>query len=403
MKNKNNNKNNFCIRPFNSGVIVTNGDIKICCQITPELTEFKEYVDYNIKNNTVEEWLNSNYIKYVRKNILENKKLKECVNCWKKEDKNLISHRNESNFEYKSIFQNKFEKHLKLLKKDNLFFPEDIELQITNSCNLKCQMCAGKYSSTLLIENNALGFESLKQKDYNLNNSEYLKIENIIKHDLSLLNLRGGEPLFNKKIIDLLSQLVKNGKAKNITLHITTNGTICNNKILNLLKNFKKIRLMFSIEGTEKCNEYIRFPSTWSKIKNNVDQFKKLNNVYIYVNTVVQNLNILYMRDLISYCYENNFFINLSKLEEPEQLDMLNLPKKLLEKAYQNLLKVEKETLIHTSNFEEILTILKNKLKNFVPDEIKYQEFISMIKKRDSYRRVHIKNYMPDLAEEIYK
>lgn len=400
---KKNNKSNFCIRPFNSSLIQTNSDIKICCQIKPELTEFKNNSNYNIKNNTIEEWWNSDYIKYVRKNILENKRLKECSNCWKKEDADLISHRNESNFEYKSIFQNKFEQHLKLLKKDNLPFPEDIELQITNLCNLKCQMCGGKESSKLLVENNALGFENLKQKDYELNESEYLKIENIIKHDLSLLNLRGGEPLFNKTVINLLSQLVKNKKSKDILLHITTNGTICNDKIINLLKDFKKVRLMISIEGVEKCNEYIRFPSKWNEIKNNINEFKKLDNVYIYVNTVVQNLNILYLDELISYCYENNLFINLCKLETPIYLDMLNLPKKLLDKAYQKLLKIEEKKLIHTTNFKEILVLLEKKLKNYSLDENIYQQFVDMIKKRDNYRKVHIKDYITELSMEIYK
>lgn len=400
---KKNNKSNFCIRPFNSALINTSGKIDICCAINSKFTEFKNTTEYNIKNIELKKWWESDYLKYVRDNFLENKKLKECSSCWKKENEGLSSHRTRSNYDYKTIFQNNFVRNLKLLGKDKLSFPEDIELQITNLCNLKCQMCTGKDSSKLLVENNALGFENLKQKDYNLDEAEYLKIKDIIKHDLLLINLRGGEPLINKKIIELLSQLVKNKKAKDIILHITTNGTICNDKILNILKNFKHIRLMISAEGIEKCNEYMRFPSSWIKIKNNISQFKTLSNIYVYINTVVQNLNILYLNQIVDYAYENKFFIKLEKIAQPSYLDMLNLPEKILQESYKKLLSIEKKKLIHTENVEEIMLILEKHLKNYVFDKEKYQEFVDMIKKRDNYRSVNIKDYMPELAEEIYK
>lgn len=404
MKKLNNkSKSNFCIRPFNSGVIKTDGSIRICCKIIPELSEYNNVKNFNIKKINISNWWNSDYVKYVRESFLKNKKLKECTVCWKEEDASLSSHRINSNHEYQSIFTHDHEQHLKLLGKYNLPFPEDIELQITNLCNLKCQMCTGKASSKLLVENNALEFESLKQKDYEFAESEYNKIDELIKHDLSLINLRGGEPLFNKKVIDLLCKLIENKKADHIELHITTNGTVCNDNILKILKKFKNVRLMLSVEGTKRCNEYIRFPSKWKEIEYNILKFKELSNTYIYVNSVIQNLNLLYIDQLIEYCYENKIFINLSVLHTPEYLNMLNLPKKILEQSYEKLLKIEEKKLIHTSNIKETIKIIKNHLQNHQFDENIYQKFVDMIKKRDNYRKVHIKEYMPELAEEIYK
>lgn len=400
---KSKNKSNFCIRPFNSALIDTKGTVKICCEIDSRLTKFNNFKESNLKNDTIEKWWVNDYNNYVRQSFLDNKKISECTNCWGKEKQGLSSLRIRSNKQYKAIFQNKFHRNLKLLGKDSLTYPEDVEVQITNLCNLKCQMCTGASSSRLLVENNALGYEKLNQEDFNLADTNYEKIENLIKHDIRLLNLRGGEPLFNKKIIQLLSTLVQKNKASKIALHITTNGTICNKEILNLLKHFKSIRLMLSIEATGKHNEYIRYPSSWDKIKNNINKFKELHNVYLYINTVVQNLNILYIDKLIEYAHQNNIYIHLFLIDRPDYLDPLNLPKNILQEAYDKLKHIPDEKLIHTENVKEIITLLKEQLNTHVVDKKKYTKFTTMIKSRDNYRKVHIKNYMPELAREIFK
>jgi radical SAM protein with 4Fe4S-binding SPASM domain len=224
---------NFCIRPFNSTVISTDGSLSPCCRIKRK--------NFNIKTSTIAEYWNNKYISQLRKKFLNNERPKECESCWNEENNKFESHRLKSNFEYKAIFKNNYEKNLKLIKKNNLSYPEDIEFSITNICNLSCQMCSGKYSSKLLIENNHLNLENLKQDNYNFNDKMDKEIQEILKHDLELLNLRGGEPLVNKNIINLIEKLTVMNKAKNMTLHITTNGTICNNKILNLFNKFKKI------------------------------------------------------------------------------------------------------------------------------------------------------------------
>ena len=145
----------------------------------------------------------------------------------------------------------------------------------------------------------------------------------------------------------------------------------------------------------------MRFPSSWAEIKNNISQFKNLDNTYIYINTIVQNLNILYVDKLIDYAYKNNFYIKLEKITRPDYLNMLNLPKKILQKAHKRLSNIKEEKLIHAENVKEIILILENHLKNYVSDELKYQEFVSMIQKRDNYRKVNIKDYLPELANNL--
>jgi radical SAM protein with 4Fe4S-binding SPASM domain len=380
---------NFCIRPFNSVVISTDGAIRSCCQIQENT--------FNIKNNNIEDYWNSNYLLTLREKFLNNKKPKECKNCWRQENNLLESHRLESNFQYKSIFKKNYVKNLKLIKKDNLYYPEDIELSITNICNLSCQMCTGKDSSRLLIENNFLKFENLKQSDYDLDEKTKLEIEKIITHDLKLLNLRGGEPLVNKTIMKIIEKLVTTGKSKKMTLHITTNGTTCNDKIINLLRKFENIRIMFSIESIGKFNDYMRYPSNWKDIQKNILEFKNLKNAYLYINTVVQNLNLLYLEPLINFANLNKIFLNFSRLRSPAYLEFDNLPLDLLKKSYEKLNNIDKKKLVHTKNIKEIINSLKIKIDTYKHDEEKFTMFTTVIKKRDQYRKISIADYMPEI------
>ena len=371
--------------------------------IEPSKSDFKGQKNFNIKDTDIETYWHSDYVKYLRNSFLNDQRPKECVSCWKKEDSGVSSHRTRSNKEHKAIFKNKYEKHLQLINKYDLPFPEDIEMCITNLCNLKCQMCSGQYSSKLLVENNALGYENLKQKDYDFEKEDYDKLKEMLEHDLSHLNLIGGEPLFNKNVINLLEELVIRDKAKKIKLQITTNGTQCSTHMLNILKNFSHIRLMISMEGVERYNEYMRFPSDWQQVSSNISQFAGLPNTYIYINSVVQNLNVLYINRLIEYAFANKFYIKLEPIAKPNYLDMLNLPKHLLEKTHKNLTSINEEKFTHVENLQGVIDLIKSRIDDYELDQSKWQQFVSMIKSRDNYRKVHIENYMPELAKEIYK
>ena len=70
------NKSNFCIRPFNSALITTTGNLKICCKIDTKLTKFKNFKESNVEKDTIEQWWISDYNNYVRQSFLENKKIK---------------------------------------------------------------------------------------------------------------------------------------------------------------------------------------------------------------------------------------------------------------------------------------------------------------------------------------
>ena len=391
--------NNFCIKPFNSTDIRTDGRIRVCCRINEKISKFNGKKEFNANKDSIKDFFNSDYIANLKQKFLNNEQPVECEDCWTHEKQGHRSLRMESNYLHKIVFTKNSKKYLKLLKLDNLSFPQDLLIEVTNLCNLKCQMCGGNNSSKLLVENNALGYEKLNQKDYEFHNFTWKNIEHILSHDSKLLTLVGGEPLMVPNIRKILQKCIDKKISKNIFLQIFTNGTLYDNEFKKILKNFKNVRLIFSIEGVGKYNEYIRYPSNWNIINQNIEKFKQENTTF-HINSLVQNLNIMYIHKLIQWANKKKIFLKLDSIIKPDYLQYDNLPIDLLKKSHENLTSISKtESLTHIENFNAILNNLKNKIENYKLDKTRWAFFKKMIKARDNYRKISINDYLPELSK----
>ena len=392
--------NKFCIRPFTSVAIGPSGNINPCCSLNKKLTRFKNKKVANAFNG-INKYHNSEYSQYLRKKFLNNEAPEECQLCWDQEARAFESERIRANYLHKVLFKKNYEKYLKLIKKYDLKIPIEINLSMTNLCNLKCLMCSGGDSSKLLVENNDLGIEKLNQKDFDWTVLAKQKIiDQILKNNsLEYLNLTGGETLMVPEIFRLLDKL----KNKNLKIVIFTNGTQYNERIVSKLKQLKNLHIIFSVESTNKQNEYLRFPSAWNNIQRNIINLQKdLPKTIFLINCTVQNLNILYLDQLINFAHNHNLYITLNTIKSPEYLIYTNLPLNLLEKSYNNLCNIPKEKTIHVSNFNHLKNDLQNFIKNYRVNNKLFEKFKSVIQSRDKYRKISIFNYMPELAKEVF-
>ena len=397
---KSKNKNSFCIRPFNSIHLTTDGSMKICCDIVSEKTQYLGKNNFNLKINSIEEFWTSDYRKYLQKQFLEKDKPSECQKCWHKEDKGNKSLREFSNHQYKILGNKNPKDYLKILGLSDLAHPEDYNIDITNLCNLKCYMCTGKSSSKLLVENNDLGLENLDQKDYDYDDDRLLYlIEQIEKNNVSHLTLQGGEPLMNPKIISLLQKLSVKETAKKLTVWITTNGTMYDQKIFETLASFKTVKIIFSIDGVGKVNDYMRFPSNFSEIKSNVYNYLKLENATFMITNVVQNFNVLYVKEIIDFANSCKIHCHLHVLVEPSYLHFSVLPISARQKALERIQKIDKEKRMHVDNFDSLLENLQADIDTNTTDKLKI--FKDIVKKRDEYRKINLVDYIPELAKEL--
>ena len=117
----------------------------------------------------------------------------------------------------------------------------------------------------------------------------------------------------------------------------------------------------------------------------------------------MQNLNILYLDQLINFAHNLNLHLILdTNLHHPGYLIYTNLPLNLLEKSYNKLCNIPKEKTIHVSNFNHLRNDLQNFIKNYKVNNKLFEKFKSVIQSRDNYRKISIFDYMPELAKEIF-
>lgn len=391
MQNK---QNKFCIKPFNSVFLDTDGSIATCCAI-------KYDRKFNIKTHSFKDFWDSEDRKKLTKSFLDKEQPKECHACWYDEDRGFKSLRQFANTEYGILGNKSPAEYLELLNKAQIPHPEDYNLNITNLCNLKCYMCAGKSSSKLLVENNDLGIRKLDQSDYDIEDERLDELmKQIVENNVTTVTLQGGEPLMNPKIISLLKKLSDKATAEKIKVWITTNGTMYDDKICAILNKFSEVKIIFSIDGVGILNDYLRFPSKFANIKSNVQEFTtKLRKASFMITFTVQNINLLGVADIIDFANSNSIHLKLNILLTPDYLHFSVLPVKTKKKALEKLLDVDSKKLKHVTNFESLVSQIKLCLET--EDVNKISLFKSIISKRDNYRKIKMENFTPKLAEDL--
>lgn len=282
--------------PWHGLAIAANGNIKPCCQWSGSLGKVEQ-------TDLVEEFKNNPKIKNLRKQFINNERPASCTSCWTREDQIGESRRIwfeekftdsiPADYEYKETV-------------DNLLWTQ-MDINLSNVCNLKCRMCGSWASNSWFEEDLALSKISPAFKKES--NPEVQVIRQHSLEDLTTLlpyvaklkriDFKGGEPMMAKNHVLFLEMLIEQGLNDKIVLQYTTNGTVVNPKILNVLSKFKKVRLMFSIEGTGSLYEYIRGGKySIQELEEVIGMYNDLPNVDIGFNVTIQAYNLLNLHHL---------------------------------------------------------------------------------------------------------
>ena len=128
--------------------------------------------------------------------------------------------------------------------------PKVMEFEISNVCNLECAMCSGYWSSAIRANREKLPpLKSPYDEDF------VKQLEAFIPH-LQEAKFLGGEPFLIKTYYQIWDLIIRLNPG--IAVSITTNGTILNPRIKEMLEHLRVWIVMSMIRWTRKIMNSIR-------------------------------------------------------------------------------------------------------------------------------------------------
>ena len=323
----------FCVLPWIHVATRPNGDMRLCCvanasgadtgDYTVGLVKMDNGVPANFANNLPTDAFNNDYMKSVRTTMLAGKIPASCTKCFKEEEEGIVSKRiwetGTWHLEEKIDIQ-------KLIQETELdgtipYKLQYLDLRLGHTCNLKCIMCSPHDSSMWVndhkkiypILQSPLIKKQLSWDQTKFNNTWYENPafwEEVYDQipNIRQLYFAGGEPLLIKEHKIFLEEIIHRGYAGKISLRYNTNGILVNDEIINVWAKFRKVQVGFSLDGIGDRNHYIRYPTDWTTVEQNLHRLENTpDNIQTNIAFAVQILNIKHVPEFIKWKVRSGF------------------------------------------------------------------------------------------------
>jgi organic radical activating enzyme len=330
---------------------------------------------YTIKDQFVKEAWNSKDMRDIRTAMVSGNKVEGCSTCYLQEESGRVSNRQHSNIEWASrIGEDNIYKLIDRAILSNGELEHNIaylDLRLGNLCNLKCRMCNPYNSSQIAKEHVELfssdsAYNRVWSTAFGKFNSKIMDVQEWFDQDilwdqvidlipsLHKVYMTGGEPTLIANNFKFMESCIEQ-KRTDITLFFNTNCTNINKKFLNLISQFKEVRINASLDGTGIVNEYIRAPSNWKMVSDNIEQLAQMPNVILGITPTVQVYNIFNLVELLKWSdylnkkYKTCSFVDFLINVHPYHLSVNILPDDIR-------LQVAQELIDYRDNKFSILT-----------------------------------------------
>jgi MoaA/NifB/PqqE/SkfB family radical SAM enzyme len=396
-----NNKHSWCVNADHGMSANNNGTTKICCMIANE-------EKMALGSNTIEENFQKIEFVKIREDLQNGVRHKDCTWCWQEEDSGRKSKRLRDNEKYVGAIARGETPFTGLAK---------FELNLGNTCNLRCRTCA-PYSSSQWVQEQFDLYESKNYKNdfkaFSINMRKYHQtyddespfwqdLEDNL-HTIRQFDFYGGEPFLSKKMWRILEICVERGYAKDIELHYATNATVWPEDKIKVFKHFRHVNLNFSIDGIGPVFEYMRYPGKWNEA---VDIMKKArllqaehHDIHVSWCITISSLNIYNLPELLEYHKEHfNFYgAYLNLVHWPSHFNLSKLPDNVKEIIIDRLETIPKH---HEQMWHQHIPGVINFIKNGTPDKQLWEEFKKRLTLHDDYRGQDFSKTFSEYAKAI--
>jgi len=364
-----------CAVPFIEGFTKSTGpaNYRNCCAANPQILSHPD--------QKFNDWWHSKELNEFRELLKKDQLPKECYNCELQEKIQGTSFRTAVNQTVN-------------LEKIDSRWPSRWNISFGNICNLACWICSEWSSTTIQTHKKKLGLLDKNFKDPELKFQKIWKNlkKDVIKsydyHDVVSLTILGGEPLYNKQVLEFLKELIDLKFSHRTNLEFHTNATQFNKNIQEILKvdRWKKTCMFLSIDATGKKAEWLRYGTNWKKLESNIPPLIKMSS-YIEVHCTLSVLNIEDLPTLKDFCDQNKINLKISTLMQPWFMS--------LESWDRNPSELSNKDYLKKYGFEEYYNLIGKNSKTGSSDALK-----SYIKSFDHIRKP-LKEFDPILAKKL--
>lgn len=396
----------FCNLPWVHLATHPNGTASLCCQ-----SEMAGGISFSqnknqdglltLNKNSVSDIVNSDLFREVRLSMLKGEKHPACATCWRLEDKGLPSKR----LREKNVFPLSIDAAIERTASDGSIEPafDFIELRLGNVCNIKCVTCNPNSSSKHVSDFKKI-HEDYKLdfvEDYSWSTPDLYKWtesnefwDDLLSHSkkLDTVYINGGEPTYIKAHWSFLEGLIKRGKAKEIKLIYSINMTNLPPLALELWREFKEVKIEASIDDLDQRNFYIRYPTVWDKVLQNLETLIKSGACQVQRLQTVGSLNLLTTAKAWKWFYIRfpELTTSFNHIVDPRYYSALAMPAQIRREILDT---------VCPSLPEYLASNLKRMYDTDEENPEHWQQFKQMNKVFDQIRGLDVREYFTELEE----
>lgn len=204
-------------------------------------------------------------------------------------------------------------------------WPRQLELSISNTCNLQCVMCNGEFSSS--IRSRREGRPPLPAV-YDAAVLDQLRP--FVPH-LRRVKFLGGEPFLAAETLQVMQILVEEGSAARC--HVTTNGTQWTPRVERLLE-LLPVDVSVSLDAVEPATyEAIRVGADHATVRRNLERFREVaarRGTWLGLTFCLMTVNA---REFAAFCRlgdELDVEVAVNTVTSPDQLSPYHQPPEVL-------------------------------------------------------------------------
>jgi len=364
----------FCSVPWNHFEIFSDGDLRTCS---------KGVTFGNLSQQPLDQILQSETIKNIKKDLLNDVLNENCKGCHK------LSTATE-HFDLRNHYNPIFKQFDVDYEDTSAFELHGVDLHWDNTCNFKCVYCNPTQSSLIAQEQD---LPNTRIEQINIDRLIDLIVKN--QYSMKEIYMSGGEPLLIKHNSKLLSKISNT----DLPIRINSNLSLVSNKnpVYAELRRFKNVLWTVSVDNQGARFEYIRNGSNWNKFLENLD-FVKQSGHQVRINMVWFVANVIDMFDTVKYFIKQHGItdITVNQLQEHPYLQARHAPESVKQQALAQLEKLlDSGLIVEKTNTWYNITRCDRELKNLNGDHTGYTKYFDQL---DLLRGTNWRKIFPELV-----